>query len=190
MSGRMLMSNEATPDLAQQARDILDRIRFVVLGTIDEDGRTRTSPVYFVPHGYQDLYWVSNPTSHHSQNLARDARVSGVVFDSTVPPGPNTGAVYVTGIGREIAEDELDEHLPRAFKESRGALAFTADELTVDGLVEFAQAREVDAASSETRAAYAAELGRAGRVTSWPPALRQKCWCGSGKSYWDCCAAS
>ena len=51
------MSGEtAAPDLAAMARDVLDRIRYVVLATIDEDGRTRTSPVYFVPHGYQDLY--------------------------------------------------------------------------------------------------------------------------------------
>ncbi len=92
-----MSDDAAAPDLDQQARDVLDRIRYVVLGTIDEDGRTRTSPVYFTPHGYEDLYWVSNPASHHSHNLERDHRLSGVVFDSTVPPGPDTGAVYVTG---------------------------------------------------------------------------------------------
>jgi hypothetical protein len=37
------------------ARDVLDSIRYVVLGTIDEDGRTRTSPVFLTPHGYEDL---------------------------------------------------------------------------------------------------------------------------------------
>ena len=35
----------------------------MVLGTIDEDGCTRTSPVYFVPNRYRDLYWVSTPKS-------------------------------------------------------------------------------------------------------------------------------
>ena len=125
-----MSEDDVAADLAQQARDILDRIRFIVLGTIDEDGRTRTSPVYFVPHGYEDFYWVSNPASHHSQNLARDNRLSGVVFDSTVTPGPDTGAVYVTGTAREIPKDELPEHLPRAFRVERGARAFTAEELT------------------------------------------------------------
>jgi hypothetical protein len=119
-------------DLASMARDVLDRVRYVVLGTIDEDGRVRTSPVYFVPHGYQDLYWVSNPTSHHSHNLERDNRLSGVVFDSTVPPGPDTRAVYVTGTAREIDADEFGQHLPRAFDPDRGARAFTAEELTGD----------------------------------------------------------
>ena len=129
------MSEEtADPDLDQQARDILDRIRYVVLGTIDEDGRTRTSPVYFTPHGYEDLYWVSYADTHHSQNLARDRRLSGVVFDSTRPPG-ETGAVYLTGTAREIAADELADHLPAAFDpEGRGGRRFSPEELTGDGL--------------------------------------------------------
>ncbi len=126
------MSDETAALLAAEARDVLDRIRYVVLGTIDEDGRTRTSPVYFVPHGYQDLYWVSNPASHHSHNLERDNRLSGVVFDSTVPPGPDTRAVYVTGTAGEIAPDVLAQHLPKAFDPDRGARAFTAEELTGD----------------------------------------------------------
>ena len=50
-----------TPDLDAMAREVLDRIRYIVLGTIDADGRTRTSPVYFQPHRYEDLYWVSHP---------------------------------------------------------------------------------------------------------------------------------
>ena len=63
-----------TPDLDAMAREVLDRIRYIVLGTIDADGRTRTSPVYFQPHRYQDLYWVSHPDTHHSHNLGRQRR--------------------------------------------------------------------------------------------------------------------
>lgn len=126
------MSDATAALLAAMARDVLDRIRYVVLGTIDEDGRTRTSPVYFVPHGYQDLYWVSNPASHHSHNLERDNRLSGVVFDSTVPPGPDTRAVYVTGTAREIQAHILAQHLTKAFDPDRGARAFTAEELSGD----------------------------------------------------------
>ena len=87
------MSDSAAPDLDQMARDVLDRIRYIVLGTIDEDGRTRTSPVYFKPHGYEHLYWVSHPDTHHSHNLARDDRLSGVVFDSTVVARPDPGGL-------------------------------------------------------------------------------------------------
>ena len=81
------------------------------------------------------------------------------------------------------------EDMLRAHSEESDA-SFGVASLTVDGLVEFAEARELDPVASETRAAYAADLGRAGTVTSWPPALREKCWCGSGTPYRDCCAAS
>jgi general stress protein 26 len=122
----------AAPDLDQMARDVLDSVRYVVLGTIDEDGHTRTSPVYFTPHGYQDLYWVSDRSTHHSGNLHRDPRLSGVVFDSSRPPGETT-AVYVTGVAREVPDDELAQRLPVAFDpERRGGRRFDTEEVTGD----------------------------------------------------------
>jgi len=45
-----MTADTAAPALAATARNVMDRIRYMVLGTIDEDGCTRTSPVYFVPH--------------------------------------------------------------------------------------------------------------------------------------------
>ena len=125
------MSEEtAAPDLDRMARDVLDAVRYVVLGTIDEDGRTRTSPVYFTPHRYEDLYWVSHRETHHSRNLHRDARLGAVVFDSSRPPGETT-AVYVTGAAREIPDGELEWHLPVAFDpETRGGRRFRPEEVT------------------------------------------------------------
>jgi Pyridoxamine 5'-phosphate oxidase len=119
-------------ELEREAREVLDGVRYVALGTIDPDGRPRVSPVYFVPHRYGDLYWVSHPDAHHSANLHRDDRASGVVFDSTLAPGHGR-AVYVDGRAEEIGPDELDAHLPRAFDpEGRGGRAFTREELTGD----------------------------------------------------------
>src|SRR3954470_19214690 len=108
------MTGDHAPDLDQTAGEGLDGIRYIVLGTVDEDGTPRTSPVFFTPHGYELLYWVSHPDTHHGHNLERDPRLSGVVFDSSLPPG-QSDAVYVTGTAREIPENELAEHLPVAF---------------------------------------------------------------------------
>lgn len=117
-------------DLDQQARDVLDSIRYVVLASTDPDGQTRASPVYFVPSGYRGLYWVSNPDSQHSRNLQRDPRVGAVVFDSTVPPGQGQ-AVYLTGTAREVPAAEFGDHLPVAFDpEGRGGRRFSTAELT------------------------------------------------------------
>ncbi|QIG41413.1 pyridoxamine 5'-phosphate oxidase family protein [Nocardioides anomalus] len=118
-------------DLDQQARDVLDSVRYVVLATLDEDGRPRTSPVYFTPDRYARLYWVSHPDTHHCANLRRDARASGVVFDSTRPPGQGE-AVYVTGTAREVGAAELDAHVPVAFDPARGARRFEPEELSGD----------------------------------------------------------
>jgi len=83
-------------------------------------------------HGYEDLYWVSYADTHHSRNLTRDGRLSGVVFDSTRPPGESS-AVYVTGTAREVPVDELAEHLPTAFDpDGRGGRRFSAEELSED----------------------------------------------------------
>ena len=61
-----LTADTAAPALTATSRSVMDRIRYMVLGTIDEDGCTRTSPVYFVPHRHRDLYWASTTTSHYS----------------------------------------------------------------------------------------------------------------------------
>lgn len=118
--------------LAAAARAVVDRVRYLVIGTVDEDGRARTSPVYAVPYRYRDLYWVSAPTSHHSRNLRRDGRLGAVAFDSTVPPGPDQQAVFVTGTATEVPPAALARHLPRAFRPERGGRAFTAAELSGD----------------------------------------------------------
>ena len=46
-----MTSDTAAPTPAATARNVMDRIRYMVLGTIEEDGCTRTSPMYFVPTG-------------------------------------------------------------------------------------------------------------------------------------------
>jgi predicted pyridoxine 5'-phosphate oxidase superfamily flavin-nucleotide-binding protein len=69
----------AATDLNAMVRDMLGQSRYVVLGTIDDDGRPRVSPVYFTAHRYADLYWVSHPRTHHSIKLARDIHATDVV---------------------------------------------------------------------------------------------------------------
>jgi hypothetical protein len=110
------------------ARQVLDDVRYLVLGTIDVDGRPRVSPVFFTPHRYTDLYWVSHPLTHHSANLTRDNRATGVVYDSTVAPGDGR-AVYVAGLAREIRPEQLTEHCPVAFDPARGGRSFTPADL-------------------------------------------------------------
>jgi hypothetical protein len=46
--------------------------------------------------------------------------------------------------------------------------------------------------SAATRAEYASQLAARGDpgVTPWPPGRNDPCWCGSGRKYKKCCAAT
>ncbi len=94
-------------DPADVARQLIDSSRYMVLGTVDADGRPRVSPVYFAPDGYFTLYWISSPDSHHSRNLADRPEVSMVVFDSTAPIGAGR-AVYLIATGERVPDGELE----------------------------------------------------------------------------------
>jgi len=120
-------------ELRQMARRVLDGNRYMVLGTVEDDGRPRLSPVYFTPARYRDLYWVSSPDARHSRNVRARAEVEIVVFDSSSMPGQSE-AVYMSATAREVPEDELPGLLDEAFDpEGRGGRRFVTDELSGAG---------------------------------------------------------
>ncbi|HEX5117567.1 MAG TPA: pyridoxamine 5'-phosphate oxidase family protein [Pseudonocardiaceae bacterium] len=93
------------PDLDATARRVIDRNLYLILGTLDPDGRPRLSPVHYTAARYSDFYWVSSPHAHHSRNLAERPDVEIVIFDAGA--GIGTGdAVYFAATAREIGEDE------------------------------------------------------------------------------------
>jgi general stress protein 26 len=119
-------------ELEDMARRVLDENRYMVLGTVEEDGRPRLSPVYFTPARYRDLYWVSSPDAQHSRNVRARPEVQIVVFDSSSVPG-RSEAVYLSATAREVPERELPDVLDEAFDPDRGARRFSADEVSGAG---------------------------------------------------------
>src|SRR3954469_4467769 len=121
-------------ELNEMARRVLDGNRSLVLGTVEDDGSPRLSPVYFTPARYRDLYWVSSPDAQHSRNVRKRPRVQVVVFDSSSLPGQSE-AVYLSATARELSSDELTEAvLAEAFDpDTRGGRAFSVTELSGDG---------------------------------------------------------
>ena len=130
-------------DNPAMARDVIDSNRYLVLGTVDDDGRPRVSPVYFTHTDHVDFYWVSSPDSHHSRNLAARPRVSFVVFDSSVTPAEDPRAVYVDADATEVAEADLEAECARAFARPRGdgARPFAPEELSGDADLRLYRAR-------------------------------------------------
>ena len=121
-------------DLAALARQTLSANRFMVLGTVDPSGRPRVSPVWFSMVDHSDIYWLSNPDSHHSRNIADRPGVSIVVFDSSADP--HTGqAVYLEATAERVPEDELEDACAVAFRDVDEALSFTPESLADEPFV-------------------------------------------------------
>nr|WP_296074395.1 pyridoxamine 5'-phosphate oxidase family protein [uncultured Actinoplanes sp.] len=117
-------------DLAGHARSLLERNRYLVLGTTGEDGQPWTSPVYFSAVGLREYYWVSQADALHSVNLATRPRVSIVVFDSGVAPYHGR-AVYASGEAAELAGEDLDRGLGAyPGSDSRGAAPIEREDVT------------------------------------------------------------
>ena len=134
MTTKQELAEKYAAELTDLARQTIDANHFFVLGTSHPDGQPRVSPVYFNHHEYRAFYWVSSPNSQHSHNLAADPRLNAVVFDSSVQPGPDTKAVYLTGTAVEVRAGDLESEIPRAFDRSVGtARPFSVEELSGDG---------------------------------------------------------
>ena len=125
-------TSEAAEELAAMAREVIDGNRYLVLGTVDEAGHPRVSPVYFGHDGYRDFYWVSRPDSLHSVNVEQRPAVNAVVYDSSVEVGDGR-AVYVTGAARRVDDTELADRCEVAFRPHLGGRRFRPAELSGDG---------------------------------------------------------
>jgi uncharacterized protein YhbP (UPF0306 family) len=98
----------AAYDPVEVARELIDTNRYMVLGTVDPDGRPRASPVYYAPDGYSTIYWISSPDSHHSRNLDERPETNMVIFDSTRPIGAGR-AVYLKATGERVPDEQLEQ---------------------------------------------------------------------------------
>jgi Pyridoxamine 5'-phosphate oxidase len=79
---------EAAPDVAAPARDLLERFRFVLAGTIRRDGTPRISPVEaHLVHGQLVLVMIARTLKAH--DVLRDPRI---VLNSPVTDAADPGA--------------------------------------------------------------------------------------------------
>jgi hypothetical protein len=96
------------PDLARDARKIIDRNRYMVVATADPSGQPWPSPVYFAHRDYRSLFWVSDPDSVHSRNLRERREVGIAIFDSRAKVGTGKG-VYILAVAQEIPAHDVGD---------------------------------------------------------------------------------
>jgi pyridoxine/pyridoxamine 5'-phosphate oxidase len=116
------------PDLANDAREIIESSQYMTLATADEEGRPWVSPVWFAHEDHTRFLWVSKPEARHSRNLSVRPEAAIVIFDSTVPMGHGQ-AVYLEAAVERLEGDE-EEGCIEVFSrrsEALGGPAWTVD---------------------------------------------------------------
>lgn len=128
-------------DLGAIARNIIDSIFYMTLGTADEHGQPWVSPVYFASEKYKEFYWMSSPEVRHSRNILARPQVSIVVFDSRVAVGMGQ-AVYMSATAEELTGIDFDRGIQiyngrfqnPAEREERGVRTITSEDVQAPGL--------------------------------------------------------
>jgi pyridoxine/pyridoxamine 5'-phosphate oxidase len=93
-------------ELQAAAKDILNSISYMTLGTADQSGQPWVSPVYFSSADYSEFYWISSPEAKHSKNIVLRPQISIVIFDSRIPIGMGQ-AVYISAVAGQVNDAEL-----------------------------------------------------------------------------------
>lgn len=87
-----------------RAMEILDRIIYLTIASVSQEGQPWSTPVFFAYDEHYNLYWGSHVNSQHSKNIQNNPRVGLVIYDSTIPPGEGEG-VYIQATASEILEE-------------------------------------------------------------------------------------
>ena len=94
------------PDLRmtpEEAANFLASHQTLQLATVDPDGAPHVAPVFYAALGDDELAFLTGTTTRRARNLARDARISGVVEEGD--SYQNLRAVQLTGNARIVTDE-------------------------------------------------------------------------------------
>lgn len=83
-------------DLVKIAKEIIEKIKYLNIATVGEDGQPWNTPVYVSYDDELNFYWMSWKKNQHSLNVEDNPRVFGTLYDSTAPFSAGMG-VYIQG---------------------------------------------------------------------------------------------
>ena len=86
----------------KDAKAVIDKIRYITLATVSEEGIPWNSPVWYKRDKDYNFYSYSPKNTQHSQNIRANGKVFIVIFDSTASSGDAFG-VYMKAKGEEIS---------------------------------------------------------------------------------------
>lgn len=92
-----------------QAKEIIEKIIYITIATVCEDGMPWNTPVYASYDEQYNFFWISTQDSQHSKNIAHSSQVFLVIYDSTVQEGTGRG-VYVKARAAELTDEDEITH--------------------------------------------------------------------------------
>jgi nitroimidazol reductase NimA-like FMN-containing flavoprotein (pyridoxamine 5'-phosphate oxidase superfamily) len=87
-------------------QEIVAANRYMVLATADEQGVPWVTPVWFATEDHRRFYWISDPNTRHSRNIAARPEIAIAIFDSTLDPA-DTDAVFMRARAEQVSPREL-----------------------------------------------------------------------------------
>jgi general stress protein 26 len=88
-----------------QAKEIIERIPYITLATVDEQGMPWNSPVFAAYDKDYTFYFGTHIDSQKARNIKKNENVFIIIYDSTVTPGDGAG-VYIKAIAKEITDSQ------------------------------------------------------------------------------------
>ena len=122
------------PRTEQTVRDVLAENLYMTLGTVDDDGRARVTPVFFATADTRELVWVSDPASRHSRNLERTPALHISVMDTAIPLEREGYGVAIAAVADRPAGEDLARGVAvlSARSQALGGREWTPERVTGD----------------------------------------------------------
>ena len=100
------MSIDADPTPAHRAQRLIDVGVNMTVATVGSDGTPWASPVFYVPDEDYNLYWTSETTARHSENIRATWSAAIVIIEPD--PERRVDAVYLQAEVHELTDpDEI-----------------------------------------------------------------------------------
>lgn len=102
----------------QEAKTIIDSIRYITVATVDETGQPWNTPVagFHFDNDYT-LYWASWIDNQHSKNIRNNGKAFIVVYDSTPADIEPTSGVYIQAEAVELVDEQEVMQAASVFKD-------------------------------------------------------------------------
>lgn len=90
---------------AQRAKEIIEKILYVTVASVADDGQPWNSPVFYAYDEHYNFYWGTYRESQKAKNIRANENVFLVIYDSTVVPGTAEG-VYIKATAKVLEDPE------------------------------------------------------------------------------------